>query len=395
MTTFKIQDRIVGGDNPAYIIVEVSCNHEGNFEEARKIIEAAADAGANAVKIQTYTADTISRNFGTRPKGTIWEDLDLYKLYEKAQTPWEWSKDLKKIADDKGVHFFSSPFDETAVDFLVDLGVPVLKVASFEVVDIKLLEHMAQTGLPIIISNGMTDFLEIDEAVRTLRDNGCKDLAVLHCNSGYPAAFHEANLKTIPVIEKIFDVVPGLSDHTLFANADKYETPLAHVTPVEAVKFGAKIIELHLMMDRDYARTLFDKGEGGFDWPFSRNPDELKKMIEMIRAYEATGEVSYETDLEKQTALLTHGEVCFQPTEKELKSRDVRPSLWVVEDIAKGESFQSAAKTRQGNFDSIRPAGGLHIRYTDIVENSVASRDLKAGEPLTWDMVDIKTEKAA
>lgn len=389
MRKFKIENRIIGENYPAYIIAEVSCNHEGDFDEARKIIEAAAAAGADAVKLQTYTADTISRNFGTRPKGTIWESLDLYKLYDKAHTPWTWTKDLMSVAKDNGVHFFSSPFDETAVDFLVDAGVPVLKVASFEVVDTKLLEHMAKTGLPIIMSNGMTDYLEMDESVRVLRDHGVKDLALLHCNSGYPAAFAEANLKTIPVIEEVFDVVAGLSDHTLFFDADNYAQPLAHVTPVESVRFGARIIELHLMLDRTHARSLFEKKEGGYDWPFSREPAELKKLIDMIRHYEKTGEINYETQMERDAAALTHGRVCFEPTAKEMNSRNIRPSLWVVEDIKAGDVFKFAATTRKGNFDSIRPAGGLHIRFTDFINGKPAARDIKAGEPLNWDMVSL------
>ncbi|MEE3322566.1 MAG: N-acetylneuraminate synthase family protein, partial [Pseudomonadota bacterium] len=192
----KIADRNIGKDAPCYIIAEVSCNHEGNKEEAIRIIKAAAEGGADAVKIQTYTADTISRNFDTRAEGTIWEHLDLHGLYSKAETPWDWSRDLKAYANELGLHFFSSPFDETAVDFLVnEVGVPCLKIASFEVVDTKLLQKCARTGLPIILSNGMTDFAELDEAVRTLKQAGCKDLAILHCNSGYPAAFSEANLK--------------------------------------------------------------------------------------------------------------------------------------------------------------------------------------------------------
>ena len=384
---FKIQDRKIGKGHPAYIIAEVSCNHEGDFNEARKIIEAAATSGADAVKLQTYTAETMTRNFGTRPKGTIWESMDLYKLYQKAYTPWEWTKELMKVAEDNGVHFFSSPFDETAVDFLVEAGVPVLKAASFEVVDTKLLAHMAKSGLPVIMSNGMTDFLEMQEAINVLRDNKVKDLAVLHCNSGYPAAFHEANLETIPAIAEMFDVVTGLSDHTLFADADNYAKPLAHVTPVEAVKFGAAIIELHLMLDRTHARALFDKKEGGFDWPFSREPAELKKMIDMIRHFEKTGEVHYETDDERKAAALTHGRVCFEPTAKELNSRNVRPSLWVVENIKAGQPFDFAATTRKGNFDSIRPAGGMHIRFADFVQGKKASRDIEAGEPLSWDML--------
>ncbi len=385
----KIGKRTVGGNSPCYIIAEVSCNHEGNFEEARKIIEASAKAGADAVKLQTYRADTMTRDFGTKPKGTIWEKIDLFKLYDKAHTPWEWDKDLKKVAEDNGVDFFSSPFDETAVDYLVDLGVDVLKLASFEVVDTKLIEHMAKTGLPVIMSNGMTDFLEMQEAVKVFRDNNVKDLAILHCNSGYPAAFSEANLNTIPVIGEIFDVVTGLSDHTLFADEANYAQPLAHVTPVEAQKFGAKIIEVHVMMDRAHARSLFDKGEGGFDWPFSREPAELKKMVDMIRHYEKTGEIVYETEAEKIAAAKTHGTVCFDPTEKELNSRGLRPSLWVVEDIKAGQPFTFDAKARTGNIDSIRPTGGLHVRFADIVAGMKASRDIKKGEALSWDMVSM------
>ncbi len=387
---FSISDRKIGPQHPCYIIAEVSCNHDGDINEARKIIEAAAEAGADAVKLQTYTADTISRNFGMKPKGTIWENIDLYKLYDKAHTPWSWTNELMKIANDNGLALFSSPFDETAVDFLVDAGVPAMKIASFEVVDTKLIEKIVKTGLPVIMSNGMTDFLELDEAVKVLNEYGCKDYALLHCNSGYPAAFSEANLKTMQAMAELYQCTVGVSDHTLFANHDNYADPLAHITPVEAVKMGAKIIELHLMLDRAKARELFNRNEGGFDWPFSREPAELKKMISMIREYERTGSVDYETNFEKEVALRTHGSVCFEPTEKELKSRQLRPSLWAVKDFKKGEAFIFGAEDKDsGNFDSVRPAGGLHIRFTDLIEGRKAARDIKAGEPLAWDMVEI------
>lgn len=391
----KIGKRTIGRNNPCYVIAEVSCNHEGNFDEARRIIEAAAKNGADAVKIQTYRADTMTRDFKTKPKGTMWESMDLYNLYVKAQTPWEWSRDLKKVADDNGVDFFSSPFDETAVDFLVDLGVPVLKLASFEVVDTKLIEYMAKSGLPIIMSNGMTDFLEMDEAVRTFRNHGVKDLALLHCNSGYPAAFEEANLQTIPAIGQIFDVVTGLSDHTIFSEISsdvmQCSQPMAHVTPLEAQKFGAKIIEVHLMMDRTRAKELYSKNEGGFDWPFSREPAEFKKMVDKIRHFEKTGEVIYDSEAERLAAARTHGTVCFEPTAKEMNSRGLRPSLWVVEDIKKGETFQFEPVKRTGNIDSIRPTGGLHVRFADIIQGRQATRDIKAGEMLTWTMVDLSS----
>lgn len=385
----KILEKQIGDDHPCYIIAEISCNHEGNIDEAKRIIDMAAKAGADAVKIQTYTADTISRNFDTKPEGTMWADVDLYSLYQKAHTPWDWSFELRDYAEEQGVHFFSSPFDETAVDFLVDeLRVPVLKVASFEVADTKLLAKMAKTGLPIIMSNGMTDFLEMQEAVRVLQENGCTDLALLHCNSGYPAAFDEANLKTMAAMKSLFQVPVGVSDHTLFADHKNYETPLAHVAPVEAVRLGAKVIEVHVTMDRDHAKSLFDKNEGGYDWAFSMNPDEFETMISMVRHFEQTGEIDYATETEKKFAALTHGKVNFEPTEKELASRKARPSLWVVRDVKKGEKFVFAAENKdQGNFDSIRPGDGLHVRFTDFVEGTAAKEDIKAGQALSWDKV--------
>ncbi len=392
MKNFKIADRDIGKGHPCYIIAEVSCNHNGDFDEAVKIIKAAKYAGADAVKLQTYTADTITREFTKMPKGTMWENLDLYSLYKKAQTPWDWNEKLKKVADAEGLHIFSSPFDETSVDYLVEQGVPVLKLASFEVVDIKLIEKMASTGLPIIMSNGMTDFLEMDEAIRTLRRCGAKDIALLHCNSGYPARFEEANLKTIPVLKEMFGCVTGLSDHTLFNDPDNHTQPMAHVAPLEAVKLGAKIIELHLLMDRAEAKALFDKYEGGYDWAFSREPEELKQMIDMIRQYEKNGQFEYESDAERNAAAHARGHVCFDPTEKEKASRLLRPTLWVTEEIKKGETFKFAAQDKNdGNFDSIRPGAGLHIRYTDFIEGSKAARNIQKGEPLDWDMVDLNT----
>jgi pseudaminic acid synthase len=389
MKSFKIGNREIGGTAPCYIIAEISCNHEGDFNEARRIIEAAAAAGVDSVKLQTYKAETLTRDFKTRPKGTMWENIDLYKLYEKAYTPWEWHKDLAKIAGDLGLQMFSTPFDETSVDHLMDMNVPVMKVASFEVVDTKLIEKIAKTGLPVIISNGMTDFLEMKESIDTLKAFGTKDIAVTHCNSGYPASFDEVNLKTMKAIEEIFDVVVGLSDHTIYADDKTFERPMAHVTPIEAVKMGAKIIEVHLMMDREKGRALQAKNEGGFDWPFSRNPAELKKMVDMIRTFEKNGSIPFDSKEEEKEAQRTHGKVTFDPTQKELASRIARPSLWVVQDIKAGEPFKFAAEDKTGNFDSIRPSGGIHIRHTDLINGKRAARDIKAGEPLTWDMVKI------
>jgi pseudaminic acid synthase len=389
----KINNIYKDPNAPCYIIAELSCNHNGDYDEAVRIMHAAKDAGADAIKLQTYTADTICRDFKTKPKGTIWEDLDLYALYEKAHTPWDWQLKLSNEAKRIGIDILSSPFDETAVDFLVnEMKVPALKVASFEIVDTKLLQKMAKTGLPIIMSNGMTSYPEMWEAVQTLRDAGCQNLIMLQCNSGYPAAFAEANLQTMQVMQEIFKVPVGLSDHTMFADTEKFETPLAHITPVEAVKMGAKVVEVHLMMDRTESRALMEKGEGGFDWPFSREPDELKKMIDLIRAVERGEDVSYDSDIEKQCALATHGTVNFTPTEKEMASRNVRPSLWVVCDIKQGETFDFAAEAADkagGNFDSIRPTGGVDIRFTDVIQGKKATQDIPAGTALQWEMVAI------
>ena len=268
------------------------------------------------------------------------------------------------------------------------MGVPAYKVPSFEVVDINLLLKIAATGKPVIVSNGMTDYLEIDEALRTLRAGGAKDIALLHCNSGYPAAFNEANLATIPAMEVLFDTVVGISDHTLFADTKNYRQPMGHITPFEAVKLGAKIIEVHLMLDRTRARRLMEKKAGGFDWPFSREPDELRRMVDMVRAWEAGEKVEYKTKKERGVARATHGEVCFEPTAREMASRALRPSLWVVDDVKAGGVLRFAGGKR-GNIDSIRPGGGLHIRFADFVNGKKAAISIKAGTPLSWDMVKI------
>lgn len=391
MNKFNILDRPVGGDAPCYVIAEVSCNHEGDIEEAKRIIRAAAEIGCDAAKIQTYTPDTMTRDFKLNPKGTIWEKVDLYKLYDKAHTPWDWHRSLKETAEECGIHLFSSPFDETAVDFLEEQDVPVYKVASFEIVDTKLLEKIASKGKPVIMSSGMSTFMELKEAIDILRSNGVKDLALLQCNSGYPGAFEDAHLATIPVMEEIFNCVVGLSDHIIFTDSqiENCRQPLAHVTPLEAVKLGAKLLEVHLTLDREKARALMEKNEGGFDWPFSRVPEELKYTIDLIRAWERGEDVSYQTETEREMAEVAYGKVMFEPTARELGSRDIRPSLWVVDDVKAGEVFRFVPSNGRGNFDSIRPGGGIHIRFTDYIDGKAARNDIKAGTPLTWDMVEI------
>lgn len=375
-----------------YIIAEISCNHNGDLNEAMSILHASKQAGADAIKLQTYTADTITRDFKNKPKGTMWETTDLYSLYQKAYTPWDWQIKIKEEADKLGIDFLSTPFDETSVDFLInDLKVSSLKVASFEGVDTKLLARMAKTKLPILMSNGMMDYSELYEAVDILRKNGCDDLTLLQCNSGYPARFKDANLRTIRVMKELFKCKVGVSDHTLFADTEKYSDPMPHITPLEAVKLGAEVVEVHIQMDREKSRSLMQNESGGFDWAFSRTPEEFLKMVEYIRAFESKDEITYDL-IEKNLAEQTLGAILFEPTEKEKASRKLRPSLWITKDIRKGEDFVFEAESELkgvGNFDSIRPGGGLHIRYTDFIIGKKAIRDIKSGTPMDWLMLDI------
>jgi pseudaminic acid synthase len=341
----RILDRQIGDGAPAYIIAEVSANHNQNFEEARKLIGIAKDAGADAVKLQTYTADTLTIDCREAPfmiEGTIWEGKNLHDLYKEAYTPWEWHEPLMKEAQELGLHCFSSPFDFTAVDLLESLNVPAYKIASFELVDLPLIRRCAETGKPMIMSTGMATLEEIEEAVQTARDGGCKELTLLKCNSGYPAPPEEMNLRTIPDMQERFGVPIGLSDHTLGIEI-----------PVAAVALGACVIEKHFTSSRSVP---------GPDSAFSLEPHEFKAMVEAVR--HALGEVRY------------------RPTDKEMASRTYRRSLFVVEDVKAGEPFTEA------NVRSIRPGHGMHTRYLSEVLTRRAKMDVKQGTPLNPDLLD-------
>lgn len=330
-----------------FIVAELSANHNHDISLAERTIIAAADAGADAVKLQTYTADTLTipcKNDYFKVQGTIWEGRTLYDLYQEAFTPWEWHEKLQKVAHDNGMEFFSTPFDSTAVDFLENLNVPCHKVASFEVVDVSLLKKIAQTGKPVIMSTGMATLAEIDEAVTTLRENGTSDLTLLKCTSSYPAPPEEANLLTLSHLAQAFHCKVGLSDHTM-----------GSAVAVAAVALGACVIEKHFCLDRSL---------GGVDSSFSMEPAEFKQMVSDIRIVEkALGKVNY------------------QRTEKEEVSTAFRRSLFVVEDIKKGELFT------EKNIRSIRPGYGLHTRYLPVVLGKTAKEDYAKGTPLSWDMV--------
>jgi len=342
-----IQGKKIGGANPVYIIAELSANHNQSFDKAVQLIRAAKDAGADAVKLQTYTADTITIACDRpefRIQGTLWNGRTLHDLYGEAYTPWEWQPKLKRIANDLGLDLFSSPFDASAVDFLEGMGVPAYKLASFELVDIPLIEKMARTGKPLIISTGMATVEEIEEAVLAARRAGATQIALLKCTSSYPAPPEEMNLRTIPELSRRFDVPSGLSDHSMTV-----------AVPIAAVALGACIIEKHLTLSRS---------EPGPDSAFSLEPHEFKQMVDAVR-----------------TAEKALGGIHFGVSAREASSRVFRRSLYVVQDIKRGESFTTA------NVRSIRPAHGLHTRHLHEILGRSAACDLARGTPLTWDAV--------
>lgn len=345
----RIGERVIGSGHPVYVIAELSANHNQEFERASRLIAAAKEAGADAVKLQTYTADTITirsdREIFRIGGGTLWDGRTLHDLYAEAFTPWEWQPKLKKIAEEAGMDLFSSPFDETAVDFLEGMGVPAYKVASFELVDLPLIRKMAATGKPMIMSTGMATVEEIEEALGAARGAGAREIALLKCTSEYPSPAEEMNLRAIPEMARRFGVSVGLSDHSMGIAA-----------PMAAVALGACIIEKHLTLAR---------ADGGPDGAFSLEPQEFKSMVDAVRATEK--------------AL---GEARIGPGEKEVRSRVFRRSLFVVEDMKRGEKFTNK------NVRSIRPAHGLHTRHLAEVLGRCATCDIERGSPLEWAMVE-------
>ncbi len=343
----EIEDRLIGHGHPVYVVAEVSANHNRDFDQAVKIVEAAKEAGADAVKLQTYTPDTLtidSANEYFHIKGTVWEGRNLYELYGEAYTPWDWHPKLKVIADRLDISLFSTPFDESAVDFLESMHVPAFKIASFEAVDLPLLRRVARTGKPVIMSTGMATLAEIDEAVHTLCEAGCSQLALLKCTSAYPAPPEAMNLRTIRHLGEAFGVPVGLSDHTMDV-----------AVPVAAVALGACIIEKHVTLSRSIL---------GPDSAFSLEPHEFRQMVDAVRVTEkALGTVHYGI------------------SEQEAVSRTFRRSLFVVADMAAGEEFTTH------NVRSIRPGYGLHTRHFDNILGRHAAQDIARGTPLTWGLV--------
>lgn len=347
--TFNLADQQIGPDAPPFIIAEMSGNHDGSLDKALKLVDAAAASGAQAVKLQTYTADTMTidapqKDFLISDPESLWHNRRLYDLYEEAHTPWDWHKAIVDHARDKNILCFSSPFDESAVDFLEDLGMPCYKIASFENTHLPLIKYVAKTGKPLIISTGMATLSELEAAVGAAKDAGCKELILLKCTSAYPADPAQSNLATIPHLAEMFDCHVGLSDHTLGIGA-----------AVAAVSLGAVAVEKHFTLDRE---------DGGVDSAFSLNADELKTLVEeTTRAWQSVGKIHYGRTITEEDSLA------------------FRRSIYAVADIATGEALTA------DNIRIIRPGFGLPPSAFDQAIGKKARRNIKRGEALHWDIL--------
>jgi len=347
--TLTIDGRTIGKHHPPFIIAEMSGNHNHSLERALAIVEAAAKAGVHALKIQTYTADTMTLDldegeFFISDPDNLWQGNSLYKLYQQAYTPWEWHQPIFERCKELGIIGFSTPFDETAVDFLESLDVPCYKIASFENTDIPLIRKVAATGKPMIISTGMATAAEIDETVRTAREGGCKDLILLKCTSTYPATPENTNILTIPHMRELFQCEVGLSDHTMGIGVS-----------VASVALGATVIEKHFTLRR---------ADGGVDAAFSMEPEEMRVLVvETERAWQALGVVSYGS------------------TKTEEKSRVFRRSLYIAEDMKAGDILT------ENNLRIIRPGMGLPPKYYNTLLGKCVNKDVRKGTPVSWNLL--------
>jgi len=345
----EILHQKIGPDHPPFIIAEMSGNHNQSLDRALAIVEAAAKAGAHAVKLQTYIADTMTldiaeREFFINDPDSLWNGKSLYELYKEAYTPWEWHKPIFDRCRELGLIYLSTPFDATAVDFLEKVDVPCYKIASFENTDIPLIRKVAATGKPMIISTGMATIAELDETVRTVREAGCRDLILLKCTSSYPATPENTNILTIPHMAKLFDCQVGLSDHTMGIGA-----------AVASVALGATVIEKHFTLSR---------ADGGVDSAFSMEPEEMRALaVETQQAWQSLGVIQY------------------GPTESEKKSLKFRRSLYVIKDIEQGEVLSKE------NLKAIRPGFGLPLKYYDIVLGKKINQKVSKGTPLSWEII--------
>ena len=348
-TVINLGNNFIGIDHPPFIIAEMSGNHNNSFERAIQIVDKVAKSGAHAIKLQTYTPDTMTINLNKREfhiddENSLWKGKSLYDLYEEAHTPWDWHKPIFDRAIEKGLIPFSSPFDSSAIDFLEDLNVDLYKSASFENTDLPLIKKAASTGKPLIISTGMATIAELHETVEVARENGCKDLVLLKCTSTYPSEPLNSNIKTIPHLRDLFNCEVGLSDHTLGIGAS-----------IASIALGATTIEKHFTLDRN---------DGGVDSAFSLDPPELKSLVEESKsAWQSLGNITYGID------------------ETEKSSVQFRRSLYIVEPMKKGEVISKS------NLRTIRPGLGLPPKYIDKFIGKTVKFDIEKGTPLSWDMI--------
>lgn len=346
---FTIGKAKVGDDSPVFIIAELSANHNQSLQVALDTVKAAADTGADAIKLQHYKPDTITIDCDNKyfqiNQGTIWDGKTLFNLYQEAFMPWEWTEKIFQAAEDAGLVCFSSPFDFSAVDFLEEFSAPAYKIASFEITDIPLIEYVASKGKPVIISTGIATLSDIELAVQACRRKGNYEISLLKCTSSYPAPLETVNLNTIPNLKETFHTVVGLSDHTLGTSV-----------PVASVALGGKIIEKHFILDKKL---------GGPDASFSLDPAEFSMMVNSVREVEkALGKVSYEL------------------SDKVIKSREHSRSLFIVKDVKKGESLSDE------NVRSIRPGFGMHTKYLNEIQGKTFRKDLVKGTPMSWDLIE-------
>nr|BCL64300.1 sialic acid synthase [Legionella pneumophila serogroup 3]BCL64653.1 sialic acid synthase [Legionella pneumophila serogroup 15] len=347
---FNVEKHIIGHGHKPFIIAEMSANHNQSLERAMQIVEAAAQAGVHALKLQTYTADTLTideRNneFFISDKSSLWYGKSLYELYQSAYTPWEWHEPIFKRCNELGLIAFSTPFDVTAVNFLETLNVPLYKIASFDIINHELIKAVAKTGKPVIISTGLANLSEISEAVQTAQEAGCNNLVLLKCTSTYPASPLDSNILTIPSMHSIFKCPVGLSDHTLGIGA-----------AIASVALGACVIEKHFTLSR---------ADGGVDAAFSLEPDEMTQLVhESKRAFDSLGKVTY------------------QPTDSEMASKRYRRSLYVVQDLKAGD------KLTEENIRAIRPGLGLPPKYFLSLIGKKINKETKRGTPLSWELID-------
>ena len=349
MKNFFIEGIEIGEGCKPFIIAEMSGNHNASLEKALAIVDKAAECGAHAIKLQTYTPDTMTINhsgglFSINDPKSLWNGRNLYELYQEAHTPWDWHYEIFKRAKEKGIIVFSTPFDHTAVDFLEAMGVSAFKIASFENTDLLLLKKVAQTGKPVIMSTGLATVADLEESVNVLRQNGCENLVLLKCTSSYPSSPKNSNLVTIPHLSNLFDVHVGLSDHTLGIGA-----------AIASVSLGAKIIEKHFTISRS---------EGGVDSAFSIEPNELKLLVE-----------------ESERAFLSLGHIQYGIQDSEKRSLRFKRSIYVVKDISQGDRFTTE------NIRIIRPGDGLKPKYFNEILGKKASNNIKQGTPLNWDFI--------